>query len=123
MINCHHSPFSNIVCGSPQSRILWPLSNNAYRNDVVNITNQTKFIIYADDTTPIFSRNDADDLIGMANMGLNKVFLIPEVNDLKISALKKTNQFIPPPVNKLVDITNPLSHYIFSSVLELLLVK
>lgn len=80
---------------------------NADIIDVVNDTHQTQFIIDADDTNLLFSRNDADELIRMANFVLNKRFWRPEVNELKISKLK-TKAVLISPVNKLVDITNPL---------------
>lgn len=106
-IDGQRSPFSNIVCGVPQGSILGPLLFNAYINDVVNITDQAQFIIYADDTSLLFSGNDADELIKRANFVLEIFFLWSDINGLKINTLK-SKAILFRPVNKLVNITNPL---------------
>lgn len=66
-INNSRSQVLPLACGVPQGSILGPLLFNLYINDIVNINQDAKFIIYADDTSIFFSGNNIDQLISSCN--------------------------------------------------------
>lgn len=87
-INNHVSHFSNITAGVPQGSILGPLLFCLYINDLVNIDNSTKFIIYADDTTLLFKGRDPSYLANEANRVLQRLYLWSTANSLAINTTK-----------------------------------
>lgn len=88
VINGLSSSLNRINCGVPQGSLLGPLLFSIYINDIVSISNEADFIIYADDTSLLFSGSDPDYLIANANRVLEKLRLWSELNCLKINADK-----------------------------------
>ena len=54
----HHSNHKIINCGVPQGSILGPLLVILYINDIVNTTSLLELILFAEDTTLLFSHPD-----------------------------------------------------------------
>ena len=44
-----------IVCGKPQGVVLGPVLFNLYINDIVNVLNKFKYVLFADDTKILYS--------------------------------------------------------------------
>lgn len=88
LINEYMSKFMTLTAGVPQGSTLGPLLFNLYVNDIVNITTQATFIIYADDTSIFVQSNSPDELCQMANATLHKINLWSTANSLKINSTK-----------------------------------
>ena len=61
--NCDSEVFK-IYCGVPQVSVLGPKLFNLYVNDICNVSNFVKFILFADDTNMFYSNCDIADLVG-----------------------------------------------------------
>jgi hypothetical protein len=91
--NSHESNMKNIICGVPQGSILGPLLFIIYVNDIINTSNVLEFILFADDTTILYSHNDIENQIGLINTELNEVSNWFKANKLSVNA-SKTNYMI-----------------------------
>ena len=88
--NNYRSDFKNIICGVPQGSILGPLLFILYVNDIVNTSNVFKFILFADDTTILYSHADIKSQIAIINRELLEVSNWFQANKLSVNA-SKTN--------------------------------
>ena len=79
-----------ISCGVPQGSILGPLLFLLYINDLPNVSNKLKFILFADDTNVFFSSKDVDDINKTMKSELNMMSIWFKVNKLSLN-LSKTN--------------------------------
>ena len=64
------SNLKNIKCGVPQGSVLGPILFLLYINDLPNISSIFKHILFADDTTCIFSDTSILNLIIKCNVEL-----------------------------------------------------
>lgn len=106
-INGHFSTVRSITSGVPQGSILGPFLFNLYINDIINVNTKAKFVIYADDTTILFSADTCDELIDMANFTLLNIKGWGDSNSLKIN-INKTKAVIFRPKNKSLVISKVL---------------
>lgn len=98
-INGHSSTVRSITSGVPQGSVLGPFLFNLYINDIIHVNKKAKFVIYADDTTILFSAETCDKLIDMANLTLFNIKGWGDSNSLKIN-INKTKAVIFRPKNK-----------------------
>ena len=82
-----------ITCGVPQGSILGPLLFILYINDLDTVSNQLKFIMFADDTNIFISGHNLDDLTKTANNELNEISDWFSANLLSLN-IKKTNYIL-----------------------------
>ena len=68
------SNINNIACGVPQFSVLGQLLFVLYINNLPNISNSFKPVLFADDTNLIFSDNSVTDLKTNIQSNLNKLF-------------------------------------------------
>jgi len=87
------SNVKNITCGVPQGSILGPLLFILYVNDIVHTSSILKFVLFADDTTILYSHKNLPDKIEMINTELLKVTNWFKANKLSIN-VTKTNFMI-----------------------------
>lgn len=87
-VNGHSSERKRILSGVPQGSILGPFLFNIYVNDIVNADKGAKFVIYADDTTILFSATSVTELIKKANSTLRQLEKWTKLNALKINTAK-----------------------------------
>ena len=80
----------NIVCGVPQGSILGPLLHIIYINDICNVSNILKFILFADDSNIFTSKKDIAKPYCETNRELNMLYTWLCVNKLSIN-IEKTN--------------------------------
>lgn len=74
--------------GVSQRNILGPFLFNLCINDIVNISINTKFIMYADDTSLFFAGENVAELFDRANLTLSKVSKWSKCKCLKINTDK-----------------------------------
>ena len=86
--NCTSNP-ENIICGVPLGPLLFIL----YVNDITYTSNILDFILFADDTTILYSHKDINSKINMVNEELQEVNNWFKANKLSINA-SKTNFII-----------------------------
>ena len=71
--NSCESEQKDIVCGVPQGSILDPLLFILYVNDITNTSNVLEFILFADDTTILYSHPKIENQINCINEELKEV--------------------------------------------------
>ena len=89
-LNSINSSFRNISSGVPQGSVLGPLLFLLFINDMPLISSLVSYILYADDTTGIFSSPSLYDLFQIAVNELNSLNDWFSSNKLLINA-SKTN--------------------------------
>ena len=89
----HDSDQQIINCGVPQGSILGPLLFILYINDIVNTTSSLELILFADDTTLLFSHPDIASQNDLINNELNEICNWFQTNKLSINA-SKTNYMV-----------------------------
>jgi len=82
-----------ITCGVPQGSILGPTLFILYINDMHRVSNVLDFILFADDTSILFSGKDIDLTCHTLNTELNKLCDWFAVNKLSLN-IEKTNYMI-----------------------------
>ena len=80
----------DISCGVPQGSILGPVLFILYINDLCNVSQFLKFVLFADDTNLFASGNNMHDLCERINQELIKVNIWFKINKLSLN-LSKTN--------------------------------
>ena len=93
--NSHESDITEIKAGVPQGSILGPLFFSILINDLINISNKLKFLMYADDTTIYFNLENftQQNLNKEINCEIEKINTWLKVNRLSLN-LQKTKLMI-----------------------------
>ena len=90
--NCDSEVFK-ICCGVPQGSVLCLKLFILYINDICNVSNFFKFILFADDTNMFYSNSDIADLVQLTNIELEKLRVWFAVNRLSLNISKTINVF------------------------------
>ena len=80
---------SRVQCGVPQGSVLGPLFFLLYVNDMVRVSRDLGFVLFADDTNLFAEGKDPDELYGRVNVGLGELDRWFRCNMLTLN-LKKT---------------------------------
>jgi len=91
--NTCESELKDVICGVPQGSILGPLLFILYINDITNTSNVLEFILFADDTTILFSHKNIESQIYFVNEQLKEVSNWFKANKLSVNA-SKTNYML-----------------------------
>ena len=89
----HDSNHKIINCGVPQGSILGPLLFILYINDIVNTTSLLELILFADDTTLLFSHQDIASQNDIINNERQEICNWFQANKLSVNA-SKTNYMV-----------------------------
>ena len=81
------------MCGVPQGPIIGPLLFILYVNDITYTSNVLDFILFADDTTILYSHENIESKIDVVNVELKKVSNWFKTNKLSVNA-SKTNYML-----------------------------
>lgn len=84
----HLSEQLGIVCGVPQGSVLGPQLFNLYINDIFNVSQSLKLILFADDTNIFYSSNDYHELECTMNRELNEIKRWMDINKLSLNINK-----------------------------------
>ena len=82
-----------VECGVPQGSVLGPKLFLLYINDITEVSDLLKFILFADDTTILCSHSDINSLILTLNHELQKLYDWFAANKLSLN-ISKTNYMI-----------------------------
>ena len=87
------SEYKNIKCGVPQGSVLGPLLFILYVNYITSATSLFEIILFADDTTLLYSHPDIATKINLINKELSEICNWFKANKLSVNA-SKTNYMI-----------------------------
>ena len=83
----------NVTCGVPQGSILGPKLFILYINDICNVSEIVKLILFADDTNIFYSDHDINNLCTTMSNELDKLHAWFTVNKLSLN-ISKTNYIL-----------------------------
>ena len=78
----------DIACGVPQGSVLGPKLFILYINDICNVSNVLKLVLFADDTNIFFSGDDLYQLVEAINFEISKLKLWFDNNKLSLNLSK-----------------------------------
>ena len=82
------SDYKEILCGVPQGSILGPKLFILYINDICNISEIMKFVLFADDTNILCNHYNYFSLCELVNIELSKLSKWFSVNKLSLNVRK-----------------------------------
>ena len=108
----HDSNHKIINCGVPQGSILGPLLFTLYINDIVNTTSLLELILFADDTTLLFSHPNIASQNDIINIELQEICNWFQANKLSVNATKTNYMMLgtPQSIRKFIDINQNIDN-------------
>ena len=91
MLENTESILLNVICGVPQGSILGPKLFILYINDIVQVSDKLKFIIFADDTNAFCSGDNVINVAKIVSSELNKLKVWFYINKLSLNVSKTNN--------------------------------
>ena len=64
----------SIVCGVPQGSVLGPVISNLYINDILNVLNKFKHVLFADDINILYSSEESETADNIVNKELHLIY-------------------------------------------------
>ena len=93
VIDDHSSDLLDMTCGVPEGSVLGPILFIIYINDICNVSDVVKCVLFADDTNIFCSERNLTDLQLTLNRELGKLFVWFSVNKLSLN-VSKTNYIL-----------------------------
>ena len=85
VIDDHSSDLLDMTCGVPQGSVLGPIMFIIYINDICDVSDVVKCVLFADDTNIFCSERNLTDLQLTLNRELGKLFVWFSVNKLSLN--------------------------------------
>ena len=85
MLDNTESSLLNVICGVPQGSILGPKLFILYINDIVQVSDILKLIIFVDDTNACCSGDNVIEVAKIASTELNKLKVWFDINKLSLN--------------------------------------
>ena len=93
MLDNTESSLLNVICGVPQGSILGPKLFILYINDIVQVSDILKLIIFVDDTNAFCSGDNVIEVAKIVSNELNKLKVWFDINKLSLN-VSKTNYML-----------------------------